>query len=71
MALPSPTSPDDCYANQKDPLKAITVIARPQAVAISWYGVPLCTLFQEIATGLRPRNDRGEWKLVLVCKYRS
>ena len=29
------------------------VIARPQAVAISWYSVPACSFFQEIATSLR------------------
>ena len=38
---------------EKNQLKASTVIARPQAVAISRYAVRICTQYQEIATSLR------------------
>ena len=48
--MPSPTSRDDRPAKPEGPATSYHVIARPQAVAISWYIVRCGTLFQEIAT---------------------
>ena len=35
-------------------------------MAISWYIVRICAISQEIATGLRPRNDSGSGKVVRI-----
>ena len=44
---------NDHLSNSEAPTENYHVIARPQAVAISWYCVRFRTLYQEIATSLR------------------
>ena len=46
----APKSP--AQDGESAPYSRNLVIARPQAVAISWYGVPCCGPFQEIATSV-------------------
>ena len=46
LGAPEPSS--------EGPSENYHVIARPKAVAISWYVVRICTISQEIPTGLRP-----------------
>ena len=45
-------------------------------MAIFWYGAANPAIHQEIPTGLRPRNDRGNFQMVLLvvlgnCPARS
>ena len=49
-----PTGPEQYPAGKEAPAQSYHVIARPKAVAISWYAVRKRTIYQEIPTGLCP-----------------